>query len=109
MAERSRRFSTTSADESEHCGAKRKIYYLPERATLKPVPKNAVPDDWPCYVLEDTTIYLKDGKTIANLLYAELQSPFVVRGRLVVDGDLKSHCKSIYEEWALSGTDHCAQ
>ena len=95
MAGRSRRFSSTSAEESND--RERKIKYIPERAALKSVTKNLDPDDWPCYVLEDTTIYLQNGKTIGNLLHAELQSSFVVRGRLVVDGDLRSGCKSIYE------------
>jgi hypothetical protein len=95
MAGRSRRFSSTSAEESDEHEEKTK--YIPERAALKSVTKNSDPDDWPCYVLEDTTIYLKDGKTVGNLLHAELQSSFVVRGRLVVDGDLRSGCKSIYE------------
>jgi hypothetical protein len=95
MAGRSRRFSSTSADESEDREGRSK--YVPERAALKLVAKNLDPDDWPCYVLEDTTIYLKDGETIGNLLHAELESSFVVRGRLVVDGDLRSRCKSIYE------------
>jgi hypothetical protein len=108
MAERSRRFSSTSVDESDD--RKGKINCMPERAALKPVGKHVDPDDWPCYVLEDTTIYLKDGKTIGNLLHAELQSPFVVRGRLVVDGDLCSRCKSIYEVWVEKrSTDVCAQ
>lgn len=103
MAGRSRRFSSTSVDESDgHAG---KMKYIPERSALKSVARNSDPDDWPCYVLEDTTIYLNDGKTIGNLLHAELQSFFVVRGRLVVDGDLRSGCKSIYG--AFGGWDRC--
>ncbi|KAG0648863.1 hypothetical protein D0Z07_4976 [Hyphodiscus hymeniophilus] len=86
--ERSRRFSTISVNEAEVHG--NKIKYIAETEALRRVGKNLHPDDYPCFVLEDTTVYLQDGKTVANLLNAELQGPFVVRGRLVVDGDLSN-------------------
>jgi hypothetical protein len=38
---------------------------------------------WPCYVLTDATVYLKDGKRPANPLLPN--QPWVVRGRLEVD------------------------
>lgn len=88
---RGRRCSSSSVEESGDRGGR--IKYVPERAALKPVPKNADPDNWPCYVLEDTTIFLKDGRTIGNLLRAELEGSYVVRGRLVVDGEFHSNCK----------------
>ena len=83
MAGRGRRSSTISVDEIERRGNKKK--HIPEAEVLRPVGKQAHPDDYPCFVLEDATVFLQDGKTIANLLNAELQGPFVVRGRLVVD------------------------
>jgi hypothetical protein len=94
MTGRSRRFSSTSFDESEDRERRRK--YIPERAALKPVSKTVDPDDWPCYVLEDTIIYANDGETIGNLLHAELEGSYVVRGRLVVDGEWRNRCKSLW-------------
>ena len=88
---RNRRFSTVSVDEVEERG--NEIKYIPETEALRPVGKKVHPDDYPCFVLEDTTVYLQDGKTIANLLNAELEGAFVVRGRLIVDGDLSNRCK----------------
>jgi hypothetical protein len=42
-----------------------------------------IPDnDWPCYVLTDATIYLKDGKTLANPLLVYVHGLMVVRGFL---------------------------
>ena len=93
MAARSRRFSSTSVDESED--RESRIRYTPERVALKAIAKTIDPDDWPCYVLEDTTIYLKGGGTIGNLLHADFEGSYVVRGRLVVDEEWHSRCKSL--------------
>jgi len=92
---RGRRFSSTSVDAVEV--REKRITYVAECAALRPVGKNEHPDDWPCYVVEDATIYTKGGKTIGNLLHAELQTSFVVRGRLIVDGDLRNRCESFYK------------
>jgi hypothetical protein len=91
MVDRKRRFSILSADEPEGREPKAKI--INEKTALKPVPKALDADDWPCFVLEDTTIYKKDGLTFGNLLNAELEGSFVVRGRLMVDEDLQNRCK----------------
>jgi hypothetical protein len=92
MAGRTRRFSSTSVDEGEVHG--HRIKYIAETHVLKAVPRSVIdPNEWPCYVLEDTTIHMQDRKTIGNLLNAELQGSCVVRGRLSVDGDLRNHCK----------------
>lgn len=60
--------------------------WLPETAILKPLPASmyADSDSWPCFVLTDATVYLKDGKRMANPLLPDF--PFVVRGKLEVDG-----------------------
>jgi hypothetical protein len=99
MAGRSRRFSTVSIDETPD--RVERIKYIPERSALKPIPEASCgnADNWPCYVLEDATVYLMNGKTIANLLHSELQGPFIVRGKLLVDGDLRRCCR-FFQEYA---------
>ena len=77
MAGRRRRFSTVSVDET--LDRVERIEYIPEKSALKSIPEalrgNA--DNWPCYVLEDATVYLTNGKTIGNLLHSELQGPLL--------------------------------
>jgi hypothetical protein len=91
MAGRSRRFSTIFVDEIDD--GRDRIKCIDEGKVLYPASKSVHLDDLPCFVLEDTSIYLQDGKTMMSLLNAELQGPFLVRGRLVVDGDLRNRCK----------------
>jgi hypothetical protein len=60
--------------------------WLPETAILKPlknIEANENSDQWPCFVLTDATVYLKDGKRMANPLLPD--GPFVVRGQVHVD------------------------
>jgi hypothetical protein len=106
MAGRSRRFSSSSVDESEDGG--NRIRCIPERTALKPTPKNLDPDDYPCFILEDTTIYLEDGKTIGNLLHADLQGSFVVRGRLLAGGELRNQ-RELSEVWEAGEVLTCRQ
>lgn len=65
--------------------------WLKETDILKPLPLEqrgeADSEDWPCFVLTDATVYLKDGKRLANPLLPN--QPWVVRGKLEVD--VKEH------------------
>lgn len=91
MAGRSRRFSSTSVDEIEGHGDR--VKYTAEADVLKPVTRSVHPDDYPCFILEDAAVYLKDKKTIGNLLNAELRGACVVRGRLVIEEESRNRCK----------------
>ncbi|KAI9734471.1 MAG: hypothetical protein M1818_006860 [Claussenomyces sp. TS43310] len=55
-----------------------------EEDILRPVSNKQHPDDWPCFLLKDAIIYRKDGKSIGNLLNAELDGPFTIYGTLEV-------------------------
>lgn len=66
----------------------RRIRWTRESSLLRPVPNDTHSDDWPCFVLTDAVIYDKTGK-LANVLHADLEGPFVVRGYIdVQDKDL---------------------
>lgn len=60
---------------------------LSEEEVLRPVSRTVNSDDWPIFLLKDAVVYGKDDKTPANLLNAELEGPFTIRGKLVVDRD----------------------
>ncbi|KAI0592845.1 hypothetical protein F4775DRAFT_580589 [Biscogniauxia sp. FL1348] len=62
------------------------IRFYEENTILKPVSPRAHPDDWPCFLLVDATVYHRDG-TIANLLHVDLEGPFIIRGRVEVEKD----------------------
>ncbi|KAI0840024.1 hypothetical protein F5Y06DRAFT_263394 [Hypoxylon sp. FL0890] len=62
------------------------IRYYKEESILKPVSGRVHPDDWPCFLLNDATIYHKDG-TLANLLHVDLEGPLVVRGKVEIERD----------------------
>ncbi|KAI0133156.1 hypothetical protein F4776DRAFT_655075 [Hypoxylon sp. NC0597] len=62
------------------------IRYYKEESILKPVSSRAHPDDWPCFLLTDATIYHKDG-TLANLLHVDLEGPLIVRGKVEIEKD----------------------
>jgi hypothetical protein len=49
------------------------------------VPKEVHSDDWPCFVLTNAVIYDKTRTNLANVLFADLEGPFVVRGFLEVE------------------------
>jgi hypothetical protein len=69
--------------------------WLPEIAILKPLKLTKETEDsntWPCFVLTDVTVFLKDGKRMANPLLPD--GPFVVRGRLDVDDKVKEQRKA---------------
>ena len=68
---------------------------MKELAVLRPRPEDIPDDDWPGYVLNDATIYRKDGKTLANPLLLSLEGNLVVRGQLEIDDpDLLPNRKS---------------
>ncbi|KAB5575820.1 hypothetical protein GE09DRAFT_605637 [Coniochaeta sp. 2T2.1] len=71
--------STAASVDAPH------VRYLPESTFLKPVPAEIlhINGEWPCFVLEDATVYLKDGRRLANPLFPD--PPFVIRGTLNVD------------------------
>jgi len=106
--------SNVSMDEAADGGADVNINinskYFQEKAVLKYVPQEMDSDDWPIFLLEDATVFLKDGRTIGNLLHAELQGPFTVRGKLVVEKEDRLLCKcrmlggSAIEEYMLTLT-----
>ena len=58
---------------------------MKESTVLRPRPEDIPDDDWPGYVLNDATIYRKDGKTLANPLLLSLEGSLVVRGQLEID------------------------
>lgn len=68
------------------------IKHTAERNALKTVGKDLDMAEWPSYRLEDTAIYKSDG-TLGNLLNAELEGPFVVRGKLVLLDEQFEDCK----------------
>lgn len=67
--------------------------WLKETDILKPMPADirtiALSSEWPCFVLTDATVYLKDGKRPANPLLPN--QPWVVRGKLEVDAKEQRH------------------
>ncbi|KAI0881060.1 uncharacterized protein GGS22DRAFT_75157 [Annulohypoxylon maeteangense] len=62
------------------------IQYYQEETVLKTASSRAHPDDWPCFLLTDATIYHRNG-TLANLLHVDLEGPLIVRGRLEIEKD----------------------
>ncbi|KAI1215113.1 uncharacterized protein F4807DRAFT_405951 [Annulohypoxylon truncatum] len=83
MAGRRRRAPSNSTVATVNEAA---IQYYQEETVLKPVSSRAHPDDWPCFLLTDATIYHKDG-TLANLLHVDLEGPLIVRGKVEVEKD----------------------
>ena len=60
--------------------------YLKETDVLKPVSPRVHSDDWPCFLINEATVYHPNG-SIANLLHVSLDGPFIVRGLLIVEKD----------------------
>ncbi|KAI0427340.1 hypothetical protein F5Y09DRAFT_316642 [Xylaria sp. FL1042] len=57
-----------------------------ETSVLKPVDPSAHTDDWPCFLLSDATVHLRDGNLV-NQLDVDMYGPFIVRGRLELEKD----------------------
>ncbi|KFY48696.1 hypothetical protein V495_01115 [Pseudogymnoascus sp. VKM F-4514 (FW-929)] len=79
-----RKASTTECD-SDAASQSRSPKCLSESEVLQPVSHTVGSDDWPIYLLKDAVVYGKDGESLANLLHTELEGPFSIRGKLVVD------------------------
>ena len=62
------------------------VRYLKESDVLKPAPPRVHTDNWPCFLLNDATVYNMNG-SIANILHVALEGPFIVRGRLAIEKD----------------------
>lgn len=69
--------------------SREKPKFTNESAILKPADVKIHPDEWPCFLLGEAVVYGGDGKTLANLLDAELDGPLVVRGQLHLNKDQK--------------------
>jgi hypothetical protein len=70
------------------------IRWVNESLLLKPRPQDVPANDWPTYVLNDATVYRKDGKTLANPLLLPLEGSVVIRGRIEADDNVLSNRKS---------------
>ncbi|KAI0977052.1 hypothetical protein F4678DRAFT_411638 [Xylaria arbuscula] len=81
MARRRRRAAPTRPIEYEATAQ-----HYTEASVLKPVGPSTHTDDWPCFLLSDATVHLRDG-TLTNQLDVDMYGPFVVRGRLELEKD----------------------
>jgi hypothetical protein len=62
------------------------VQILPEELVLQPVAKSiADENEWPCFQLQQAEVVAIDGKTPVSLLNADLDGPFFVRGKLIVE------------------------
>ncbi|GAW26793.1 putative defective in methylation-7 protein [Rosellinia necatrix] len=62
------------------------IRHYKETSILKPVGPSTHTDDWPCFLLSDATVHMRNG-TPANQLLVDIMGPFIIRGRLEVEKD----------------------
>jgi hypothetical protein len=85
MARRRRPTPTSGDNETPNT-----TLVIDEEDILLPSIEDQPPDDWPCYILENAVVYNEDGKTHANLLHAELNGPFTIRGSLKVPKQFRS-------------------
>ncbi|KAL3423400.1 defective in methylation-7 protein [Phlyctema vagabunda] len=83
-----RALSQVSGDESE---TTEMVQCHSELDALKPFEEGLDSEYYPCILLEDATVYEKDGVTMTNLLNVEHGGPYIVRGKLAVDKDV-SEC-----------------
>ncbi|KAH8801552.1 hypothetical protein F5884DRAFT_518767 [Xylogone sp. PMI_703] len=99
MAGRKRRFSTISIEEEVDKAPP--VHYVHESSVLKSIAKVLDPDEWPCFLIEDAVVYWKDGETQANILDAELQGTYIVRGRLEVEKENRKYLqnKKVYSAY----------
>lgn len=58
-----------------------------EDKVFKPVSLDVQEDYWASFLVSDATIYKADGKTIGNLLTAESEGPYIIRGSLLISSD----------------------
>ncbi|KAK8058735.1 hypothetical protein PG994_009183 [Apiospora phragmitis] len=64
------------------------IRFQKEHVVLKPAhpPDEKLSDNWPCFLLEDATVYNSRGE-IASILHIDFEGPYVIRGRLNIEQD----------------------
>ena len=71
------------------------IHWRQETSVLKTVPVDTADNDYPDFELTETTVFKKDGKTMADALDVLLEGPFMIRGILVKESpDQQRHSKS---------------
>ena len=94
----------SATDEAPRLNAPGTI--IAELNVLKPLP-TVINDDSPVFTLVDVVVLGKDGNEPVNLLHAETEGPFRVRGTLVLDKKQKAeyskdipmkHCRHISDE-----------
>lgn len=64
------------------------LRFRKENTILKPAhpPDEKLSDNWPCFLLEDATVYDSHGE-IASVLHVDFEGPYVIRGRLNIEKD----------------------
>lgn len=82
-----------SSAVSNDAGASSPPRVLSEEEVLQSAPRVDNTDDWPIYLLTNAVVYGKDPETPVNLLHAELDGPFTVRGQLRVEAKNKGRCE----------------
>lgn len=65
------------------------IEYMQEQQVIRPPAAGVPANDRPCFLLTEAVVYNKHGQ-MANLLHAELEGPFMIRGIMVVEPDQSS-------------------
>lgn len=85
--QRSMGSAPSAADEEPQINAPGAI--IAELDILKPLP-TFINDDSPQFLLMDVVVLGKDGNKPVNLLHAELEGPFRVRGTLFLDRKQKA-------------------
>ncbi|KAI1853635.1 hypothetical protein JX266_001619 [Neoarthrinium moseri] len=74
------------------------LTYYKETQVIRPAPANVHPNDWPLFLLTEAAVYNRHGQ-LANLLEADLEGPFMIRGLLAVESDqskllMRGHTRS---------------
>src|SRR4051812_29090710 len=97
---RKRQYSPISVDGEENqysiSHATKDTRCLKERTVFKPASGQLSEDHFPSFLLKNVVVYKEDRVTFANLLNAELEGPFFVRGLLAIEDNEKrglAHCK----------------
>lgn len=86
-----RRLRATSASTVDTVD-EQSIKYMQEQQVIRPPAPGVPANDRPCFLLTEAIVYNKDGQ-MANLLHAELEGPFMIRGIMVVEPDQSSSCE----------------
>lgn len=81
---------SSDSEDEEQPSKSQSLSYVKVESALRPLRPSVAEDtnEWPCYMLTDATVYLKNGKEMANLLDATIKGPLTVIGKLEFeDGD----------------------